>query len=378
MAKTRGGRGHTRDKGRPSVPISKAATAPAATNLRQDAISTQSRLRSTERGKRRPILEELAEARKSAVLAYVTVGRKNLGTVVGSDVIRIFHDHLAAMGKQKKIDLLLITRGGNTLVPLRLNSLLREFADEVAVLVPYMAHSAGTLICLGADEIVMGAMGELAPVDPSVSNQFNPVRSSEDFPDGKSPSPRPRLPISVEDVTSYLQLALGKAGLDAAGMNAAFSSLTKEVHPLALGNIMRQHTLIRHLVRQLLILHMDEKTDKEKIELIIEMLTEKLYSHDYLITRNEAERMGLKVAKPSDKVDECIWSLFKLYEGFLNIDKDIDLASAGAELHTYICTDAGLIESVALCDAYSYKGSISRKSATKIDLKIESQGWERC
>ena len=361
------------------VALSKAPTVPPATNPRQNAVSTQISLRSAERGKRLPLLEELAKARKSAVLAYATVGRKNLGTVVGSDVIRIFHDHLSAMGKQKKIDLLLITRGGNTLVPLRLNSLLREFADEVAVLVPYMAHSAGTLICLGADEIVMGAMGELAPVDPSVSNQFNPVQSSEDFPDGKSPSPRPRLPISVEDVTSYLQLASEKASLDKAGMNAAFSALTKEIHPLALGNIMRQHTLIRHLVRRLLILHMDEKTDKEKVDSIVEILTEKLYAHDYLITRNEAECMGLKVAKASDKVEEYIWSLFKLYEGFLGIDKEINLASmVRAKKPAYLCTDAGLIESVALCDAFSYKGLIDLKGATKIDLKIESQGWERC
>ena len=71
-------------------------------NLRQNAVSTQISLRSAERRKRLPLLEELAKARKSAVLAYVTVGRKNLGTVVGSDVIRIFHDHLSAMGQAEK------------------------------------------------------------------------------------------------------------------------------------------------------------------------------------------------------------------------------------------------------------------------------------
>ena len=313
------------------------------------------------------------------MLAYATVGRKSLGTGVGSDVIRIFHDHLSVIGKQKKIDLILITRGGDALVPLRLNSLLREFADEVAVIVPYMAHSAGTLICLGADEIVMGPMGELGPVDPSVSNQFNPTQSSEDSPDSKSPRPRPRLPISVEDVTAYLQLASDKAGLDEAGMNMAFSALTKEIHPLALGNIMRQHTLIRHLVRRLLLLHMDEKSEKERIDSIVETLTEKLYAHNYTITRNEAENMGLKVLKPTDKVEECIWSLFKLYEGFLKIDKEIDIPSMAKEqTPNYLCTDAALIESDTLCDVYSFKGSLDRKGTTEIDLKMDFQGWERC
>ena len=116
--------------------MSKTPTASEIATLRQDAVSAQSSLRSTERQNRLPLLQDLATERKSAVLAYVTVGRKSLGTVVGTDVIRIFHDHLSAMGKQKKINLLLITRGGNALVPLRLNSLLREFADEVAVIVP--------------------------------------------------------------------------------------------------------------------------------------------------------------------------------------------------------------------------------------------------
>ena len=124
---------------------------------------------------------------------------------------------------------------------------------------------------------------------------------------------------------------------------------------------------------------MDEKTDKEKVDSIVEVLTEKLYAHDYLITRNEAECMGLKVAKASDKVEEHIWSLFKLYEGLLGIDKEINLASmVSAKKPAYLCTDAGLIESAALCDAFSYKGLIDLKGATKIDLKIESQGWERC
>ena len=219
----------------------------------------------------------------------------------------------------------------------------------------------------------------LGPVDPSVSNQFNPVQSTEDFPEGKSPSPKPRLPISVEDVTSFLQLASEKVGLDIAGMSTAFSALTKEIHPLALGNIMRQHTLIRHLVRKLLLLHMDENKDKEKVESIAETLTEKLYAHNYLITRNEAKHMGLKVSKPSQEIERCIWSLFQLYEKYLKIDQEIDQGSiVRAETPSYLCTDAGIIESDTLCDAFSYRGLVDRKGSKEIQLNMEFQGWERC
>jgi ClpP class serine protease len=41
-------------------------------------------------------------------------------------------------------------------------TLLRQYCKRLAVLVPFRAHSAGTLISLGADEIVMLPGSELA------------------------------------------------------------------------------------------------------------------------------------------------------------------------------------------------------------------------
>jgi len=341
------------------------------------AQNTYSQFRQTERAKRLFLLDTIGQARNSKVIGYVTASRNNLGAGIGIDVIRVLRDHLSVIGKVDKIDLFLITRGGYALAPLRLISLLREFAVKVGVVVPYMAHSAGTLICLGGDEIVMGAMGELGPVDPSVSNHFNPVQSGDDFPSGKMPTPRPRLPISVEDVTSYLQLAIDKAKLDATGMNVAFSALTKEIHPLALGNIMRQHTLIRHLVRRLLLMHMDEDGEKAKVDAIVETLTEKLYAHDYLITRNEAEKMGLKLSKPTDVLESAMWDLYKLYEEFLTINQEINLPAAlGQQNQKYLCLDSALVESAGMCHAYSYKGMLGKKGS-EIEMNLEFQGWEQ-
>src|SRR5205807_9050334 len=100
----------------------------------------------------------------------------------------------------------------------------------------------------------MGAMGELGPVDPSVTNQFNPILDEQDIQGTARPKPRPRIPISVEDVTSYLNFAKSHAALDAAGLAQAFSALTAKVHPLALGNILRNHNLIRHLAKTLLLM----------------------------------------------------------------------------------------------------------------------------
>jgi hypothetical protein len=44
--------------------------------------------------------------------------------------------------------------GGETLAAWRLVNLLRIYCDELEILIPMKALSAGTLICIGADKLV--------------------------------------------------------------------------------------------------------------------------------------------------------------------------------------------------------------------------------
>src|SRR5262249_7289947 len=155
---------------------------------------------------------------------------------------------LKSIGRVDKLDLVLQTRGGDTNAVWPLVSILREFTSNLSVLVPLRAHSAGTLIAFGANRIVMGAMGELSPIDPTTANQFNPTEEVE--PGRKAP-----LGISVEDVAAYFDLAVEalsglhrgadddkenskpKAPADAEKKQVrtqAFSRLSEVVHPLAL------------------------------------------------------------------------------------------------------------------------------------------------
>lgn len=107
----------------------------------------------------------------------------DLATMIASDAIRPFYEHLEGIGYQDRIDLFLYSRGGDTNIPLRLVRLVREHCKFFSVLVPFRAHSAATMICLGADEIVMGKMGEISPVDPTTANVFNPIDPIN--PDGR-------------------------------------------------------------------------------------------------------------------------------------------------------------------------------------------------
>ena len=76
-------------------------------------------------------------------------------------------------------------------------NLIRIFCDELEVLVPMKALSAGTLISIGADRIVMTKQAALGPIDPSVNHPLNPQVSI----DGRPPK---LVPVSVESVRGYL------------------------------------------------------------------------------------------------------------------------------------------------------------------------------
>ena len=347
--------------------------------MREEALALVKQQRLEQRRTRLSLLDKLLAEVHHPIVCYVTANRSQFGAQIGTDIIRFFHEHLEALGQSGVLGLFLVTKGGNTLAPSRLVTLMREHCKKLVVLVPYMAYSAGTLIALGADEIVMGPMAELGPVDPSVGNQFNPTPDVGDVPGSKLPVPRPRLPISVEDVAAYLALAREKAGLgEGSNMVEAFKALTEKIHPLALGNIHRQHMLIRRLVKRLLAMHMNAAMEKEKIDQITETLTEKLYAHEYVITREEArDEMQLKVSYPTQLVEAMMWTLYKAYEEHLLLEQEIDLAGLlGGDSRKYAILDVALIESKERLHVHSYRGWFIRKSAEEINVELERAGWE--
>jgi hypothetical protein len=79
-------------------------------------------------------------------------------------------DLLYNVPKGSNIDLLLHTGGGNIDAAEKIVSMIRSRVGTgyLRVIVPDFAKSAGTLIALAADKIVMGDSSELGPVDPQI------------------------------------------------------------------------------------------------------------------------------------------------------------------------------------------------------------------
>src|SRR5438552_3796906 len=100
------------------------------------------------RADREALIAALEAAREgSKVIVYVTSTRENLEAQMAMDATRVIYNHLAAISPAVRIprlDLFIHSNGGDGTVPWRLVNLIREYADEFNLLVPYRAFSAAT------------------------------------------------------------------------------------------------------------------------------------------------------------------------------------------------------------------------------------------
>jgi len=247
---------------------------------------------------KKSLIQQIEGLRKSRVITYLTSDRQGpFNARIAMDVIPLISKQLQTIGKTENIDLFLYSTGGDTMVPWRLVSMIREYCDKFSVLVPYKAHSSATMIALGADEIVMSNLSEISPIDPSTANVFNPQDPQ---------NPQNKIPISVEDVMAYFDLAKNKFGIkndeELSRIFNKFVESNPQIHPLALGNVNRIHNLIRVLAKRLLKSH-KIPIKEDEIDKIVDYFTEKLYSHQYFIGRKEArEDLGLKTVVDADNV----------------------------------------------------------------------------
>lgn len=328
------------------------------------------------RAERLGIIAEIEKARGSRVICYLTGDRQGMEARIGMDIFTYFYDVLVKFGKQRQIDLFIYSPGGATMAAWGLVNLVREFCERFCVLVPSKAQSSATLISLGADEIVMSRMGQLSPVDPSTNSPFNPTLPVQ------APGAQPQfLPVSVEDVTSYIELAREVGIKDEQYLSTVFGTLSGDVRPLALGNVHRAKQQIKMLSEKLLAFHMK---DKERINAIVSTLTRELYSHDYLIGRSEAkQQIGLKIADITDEDEGRLVGLLKEFSDvmLLQTPYNADVILGGENART-VNLDSAFIESTDTTFVFRTKKELKRIKVTQQGLPLEAvqervlqQGW---
>lgn len=302
---------------------------------------------------RQAFYRAIEEERSSKLIAFVTGDRAGMETQIAPDCVNCFVDLLDKIGPTAKVTLVLHTNGGDTLTAWRLVNLIRSFADDFEVIIPLKALSAGTLISIGADRVLMTKQAALGPIDPSVNGPLNPQ--------AQFGNQLARVPVSVESVRGYLDAARVELGITGEnGLTQVLIHLASHIHPLVIGDIFRSRAQIRNLAEKLL---SRQVTTPDRVKAIIDFLCANSGSHDYTINRREANELGLTVEKPSAQFYEIIRNIYnslvqqlKLLERF-SPDTIVAAATGPVRLNEV----RGLVESTeGGCYAFTSEGVLTK------------------
>ncbi len=234
------------------------------------------------------LISEIENKLSGKVLVYYTSG-----SIVGDDV-KYFYTHLSEIGYQDKLYLILTTSGGDGQSAYRIASLIKSFCKELVVIVPEKAASAGTMLTLAGDQIMMTSMSYLTAVDTSVTHPLNP-KDNENNP----------VSVELEEVRRAVETFEKNNKDDKFNI---YTTIFNYIHPVAFGNISRTSTLSEMLCRDLL--HLRNSTpDEEYIKNLVNTLNHELPSHGYPITKEKAKSLGFPVIETPLEVTNLLWKL---------------------------------------------------------------------
>lgn len=137
---------------------------------------------------RRKYIKELSDYTGRNTIAYYSafLERQVKNTDINDSDMNGFMNAVHGLDSSKGLDLILHTPGGNPAAAESIINYLRTvFHNDIRVIVPHMAMSAGTLMACAAKEIVMGKHSFLGPVDPQL-NGIPAFSIVEEYSEAKS------------------------------------------------------------------------------------------------------------------------------------------------------------------------------------------------
>ena len=240
--------------------------------------------------------------RRWAVIVFQGVGG-SISHDLASRIRHLLEDELDTPVERTEIDLWLDTPGGDAHAAYKIGLLLRRYASTVRVVIPDYAKSAGTLLALVGDEIFMGPAAELGPLDAQLGHEGEGMM------------------ISALDRTRSLEDLLEMAVNTAASSGAYMLNVTRLSRAEALKATLRfSADFLRPLVKQLdpTIVHWSKTQLEVAVEYGTRLLTsrkvgmtpgleglsrklvEDYPTHGFVISQEEAARLGLPIAPLSE------------------------------------------------------------------------------
>lgn len=199
--------------------------------------------------------------------------------------------------RRKKVLLVLETLGGDADAAYRIARFLRRSYEHFTVFVPGLCKSAGTLLCVGAHEIVMSETGELGPLDVQVRNpeELADYGSGLDMPQAIGvlrDNARETLHATLISLVSGGRLPTKRSAEIATNVTVGlFAPIFAQIDPSRLGRNARALSIARQYAARI---GVNVATDQTLVRLVAGYP-----SHSFAIDRDEAAELFQRVRPPT-------------------------------------------------------------------------------
>lgn len=224
-----------------------------------------------------------------------------------------------AGNKCKKVNLILYTYGGDPHAAFRIaRALQHHYVDGITLFIPHFCKSAGTLIAIGASELVISDKGELGPLDVQLikPNEMFERSSGMDLSQGIEALRAQAIETFknfVYEMRVGNKLSTKIATKVATEMTTGlFSPIFAQIDPSRIGEIQRATYIAHHYGNMLAIKSNNIKEDG------VSRLVLGYPSHSFVIDRKEARDIFKKVRYPDEAEVSLLTAVDSVMSGRLD------------------------------------------------------------
>ncbi len=241
------------------------------------------------------------------------------------DEITIYDELAKISTKSDKtiITIVLNSYGGNMYTAVKIINMVRLKCRKLRIVIPQFAKSAATLMCLGADEIIMGEQSELGPLDKPIEHPHleGVSISALDVIYGldylQTRAKELLFQVANELIVNYRLSKRDALDISSKIALGLINPIMSKEDPRIISQSSRLLKIAELYGRDLLEQGMskgwkfNDKKKKELINLILELFVWKYPDHSYAITRKEAKGLLLRVID-SEKYDkwDLVWKFY--------------------------------------------------------------------
>jgi hypothetical protein len=206
------------------------------------------------------------------------------------------------------------TAGGDPHAAFRIARCLRFHYKKVRLVVPHYCKSAGTLIAVGADTLVIGDKGELGPLDVQIMNRKEIFERSSglDYTEALHAMQEHALTMfrqALIEIRAGAQVSTKMAGEFASQLSVgAVAPMYGQIDPIQVGEVHRAMKIAYVYAERL------NKQSKQLEESALAELVNGYPDHSFVIDRKEAENLFKSVQPMTEKEQDFVrvfWAWLK-------------------------------------------------------------------